>query len=94
VIEGGDELALVAEHPDELVVVGDLREHALDRADRAALEIARTEDLRHSPDGDALEQLVVPKQLRAQAPRSPSAMGSTRSSRSNESAGRANGGEL
>ena len=54
----------IDEHPDELAVLGDVRQDALDGDDlidagRAGWQCL--EDLRHAADADALEQQVFPE---------------------------------
>jgi hypothetical protein len=58
------ELRLVDEHRDELLVLRDGGQDALDRDETLEARLSeglRLEDLRHPPDGDPLQQVVLPE---------------------------------
>ena len=60
------DLRLVDEHLDEVVVLGEVREHALDRDEvRLAVRVEglRAIDLRHPAERDAIEQVVAAELL-------------------------------
>ena len=60
------DLRLVDEHLDEVVVLGEVREHALDRDEvRRAVRVERLRaiDLRHAAERDAIEQVVAAELL-------------------------------
>ncbi|HEX2687660.1 MAG TPA: hypothetical protein VHN14_13635, partial [Kofleriaceae bacterium] len=58
----------VDEHLDEVVVLGEVREHALDRDEvrlPGGIERLRSIDLRHPAERDAIEQMVATELLRS-----------------------------
>src|SRR4029079_194907 len=65
VIELARDGGLVAEHLDELFILGDRRKDALDGDQSLARAIMGAEHLCHAPDVDALGELVGAKRLRA-----------------------------
>ena len=66
VAQDARDLRLVDEHLDEVVVLGEVREHALDRDEvgvAVSVERLRAIDLRHATERDAIEQVVATELL-------------------------------
>ena len=59
VLHRGRDARLVDEHRDEVVVLGDRRQDALERDERAATRVASAEDLGHAAGAQAPEELVM-----------------------------------
>ena len=68
VAQHAGDLGLVDEHLDEVVVLGEVREHALDR-DQVRLPLAveglGAIDLGHATERDAIEEVIAAELLRA-----------------------------
>ena len=66
VAQDAGDLGLVDEHLDEVVVLGEVREHALDRDEvglALRVEGLRAIDLRHSTERDAVEEVIAAELL-------------------------------